>query len=187
VPERLTQHDIAARIGGSREMVNRIVKDLTAGGYISVDAKQITVHKKLPRTGEGAGAPAHRRWPPKCASGTKPLCQATARTDDRKPKVVSIGQAISAGPEQDKETTMINRKNLSGESAFFAVTAIAICAVLWQRWQPCWPRRQRPPAFSMNSTATYAGPTGYFPDQFVNQAKENRADAGRCTTEPVPD
>src|ERR1700704_3215707 len=48
VPERLTQHDIAARIGGSREMVNRIVKDLTAGGYISVDAQQITVHKKLP-------------------------------------------------------------------------------------------------------------------------------------------
>jgi CRP/FNR family cyclic AMP-dependent transcriptional regulator len=48
VSERLTQHDIAARIGGSREMVNRIVKDLTAGGYISVDAKQITVHKKLP-------------------------------------------------------------------------------------------------------------------------------------------
>jgi CRP/FNR family cyclic AMP-dependent transcriptional regulator len=48
VPERLTQHDIAARIGGSREMVSRIVKDLTAGGYISIDAKQITVHKKLP-------------------------------------------------------------------------------------------------------------------------------------------
>jgi len=48
VPERLTQHDIAARIGGSREMVNRIVKDLTAGGYISVEAKHIAVHKKLP-------------------------------------------------------------------------------------------------------------------------------------------
>jgi CRP/FNR family cyclic AMP-dependent transcriptional regulator len=48
VLEPLTQHDIAARIGGSREMVGRIVKDLTAGGYISVDAKQITVHKKLP-------------------------------------------------------------------------------------------------------------------------------------------
>jgi CRP/FNR family cyclic AMP-dependent transcriptional regulator len=48
VPERLTQQDIAARIGGSREMVNRIVKDLTAGGYISVDAKQIKVHKRLP-------------------------------------------------------------------------------------------------------------------------------------------
>lgn len=48
VPERLTQHDIAARIGGSREMVSRIVKDLTAGGYISIDAKHITIHKKLP-------------------------------------------------------------------------------------------------------------------------------------------
>ncbi len=48
VAERLTQHDIAARIGGSREMVSRIVKDLTAGGYISIDAKHITVHKKLP-------------------------------------------------------------------------------------------------------------------------------------------
>jgi CRP/FNR family cyclic AMP-dependent transcriptional regulator len=48
VPERLTQTDIAARIGGSREMVNRIVRDLTAGGYISVDAKQIKVHKRLP-------------------------------------------------------------------------------------------------------------------------------------------
>ena len=48
VPERLTQHDIAARIGGSREMVSRIVKDLTAGGYISIEAKHITVHKKLP-------------------------------------------------------------------------------------------------------------------------------------------
>jgi len=48
VPERLTQQDIAERIGGSREMVNRIVKDLTAGGYISVDAKHIKVHKRLP-------------------------------------------------------------------------------------------------------------------------------------------
>ena len=48
VPERLTQTDIAARIGGSREMVNRIVRDLTAGGYISVDARQITIHKRLP-------------------------------------------------------------------------------------------------------------------------------------------
>ena len=48
IPERLTQHDLAARIGGSREMVSRIVKDLTAGGYISVEAKHISVHKKLP-------------------------------------------------------------------------------------------------------------------------------------------
>jgi CRP/FNR family cyclic AMP-dependent transcriptional regulator len=46
--ERLTQQDVAARIGGSREMVNRILKELTAGGYISVAEKRITVLKKLP-------------------------------------------------------------------------------------------------------------------------------------------
>jgi CRP/FNR family cyclic AMP-dependent transcriptional regulator len=48
IPERLTQSDIAARIGGSREMVSRIVRDLTAGGYISIDAKRIEILKKLP-------------------------------------------------------------------------------------------------------------------------------------------
>lgn len=48
VRERLTQHDIAARIGGSREMVSRIVRDLVAGGYIAVDAKHIRILKKLP-------------------------------------------------------------------------------------------------------------------------------------------
>lgn len=48
VPEPLTQHEIAARIGGSREMVSRIVRDLAAGGYISVDAKRIRILKKLP-------------------------------------------------------------------------------------------------------------------------------------------
>jgi len=48
IPERLTQSDIAARIGGSREMVSRIVRDLTAGGYIAIDAKRIQILKKLP-------------------------------------------------------------------------------------------------------------------------------------------
>ena len=48
VPERLTQSDIAARIGGSREMVSRILRDLNTGGYISIEAKRIEVHKKLP-------------------------------------------------------------------------------------------------------------------------------------------
>ncbi len=36
VPERLTQQDIADRVGASRDMVSRIFKDLTAGGYVSV-------------------------------------------------------------------------------------------------------------------------------------------------------
>ena len=48
VPERLTQHDIAVRIGGSREMVSRILRDLTAGGYVTVEARQIVLHRKLP-------------------------------------------------------------------------------------------------------------------------------------------
>jgi CRP/FNR family cyclic AMP-dependent transcriptional regulator len=48
VRERLTQSDIAARIGGSREMVSRILGDLSAGGYISIEAKQVVLHRKLP-------------------------------------------------------------------------------------------------------------------------------------------
>ena len=34
VPEKLTQQDIADRVGASREMVARILKDLTIGEYI---------------------------------------------------------------------------------------------------------------------------------------------------------
>jgi CRP/FNR family cyclic AMP-dependent transcriptional regulator len=48
VPERLTQSDLAARIGGSREMVSRILRDLVAGGYVAVEAKRIKILKKLP-------------------------------------------------------------------------------------------------------------------------------------------
>lgn len=48
VPEQLTQSEIAARIGGSREMVSRIVRDLTAGAYIAIESKRIRILKKLP-------------------------------------------------------------------------------------------------------------------------------------------
>lgn len=48
IDERLTQSEVAARIGGSREMVSRIMRDLTQGGYIEVDGKRIRVLKKLP-------------------------------------------------------------------------------------------------------------------------------------------
>jgi CRP/FNR family transcriptional regulator, cyclic AMP receptor protein len=48
VPDRMTQSEIAARIGGSREMVSRILRDLSAGGYVSIEAKQIILHRKLP-------------------------------------------------------------------------------------------------------------------------------------------
>ena len=48
VGERMTQQDIAERVGASREMVSRILKDLTLGGYISVKSSRITVLKRLP-------------------------------------------------------------------------------------------------------------------------------------------
>src|SRR5256884_3479849 len=57
VPERLTQHDIAARIGGSREEVNRILKDPAAGGHISGGTQQSTVHKKRPPPLRGGRRP----------------------------------------------------------------------------------------------------------------------------------
>jgi CRP/FNR family cyclic AMP-dependent transcriptional regulator len=48
IPEKMTQKDIAARVGASREMINRILRDLTAGGYVSVDAGVITINKTPP-------------------------------------------------------------------------------------------------------------------------------------------
>ena len=52
VGEKLSQQqDIANMVGASREMVNRILKDLSERGYISVESKSITIHnEKLPLT-----------------------------------------------------------------------------------------------------------------------------------------
>jgi CRP/FNR family cyclic AMP-dependent transcriptional regulator len=48
IPEKLTQKDIAARVGASREMINRILRDLTAGGYVSLEDGRITINKAPP-------------------------------------------------------------------------------------------------------------------------------------------
>ncbi len=48
IREKLTQKDIASMVGASREMVSRIFKDLTTGGYISVESGIITINEKLP-------------------------------------------------------------------------------------------------------------------------------------------
>lgn len=48
IPEKLTQQDIADRVGASREMVARILKDLTIGEYIRQDNRMIVLQKKLP-------------------------------------------------------------------------------------------------------------------------------------------
>lgn len=48
VAEKLTHQDIANRVGASREMISRILKDLAAGGYITVERKIITLNRQLP-------------------------------------------------------------------------------------------------------------------------------------------
>lgn len=49
IREKLTQQDIASRVGASREMVSKILKDLATGGYLSISQKRITIHKAPPR------------------------------------------------------------------------------------------------------------------------------------------
>lgn len=48
IEQKLTHQDIANMVGASREMVSRILKDLSTGGYITVDKKHITINEKLP-------------------------------------------------------------------------------------------------------------------------------------------
>ena len=48
IEERLTQKDIASRVGASREMVSLILKDLTAGGYIKNEGKNIVIERTPP-------------------------------------------------------------------------------------------------------------------------------------------
>jgi CRP/FNR family cyclic AMP-dependent transcriptional regulator len=48
IPQRLTQQDIASRIGASREMVSRILKDLSTGGYLTQTRTGILLHRKPP-------------------------------------------------------------------------------------------------------------------------------------------
>ena len=48
MPEKITQQEIAERVGASRDMVSRIFRDLTAGGYITVENRIITINKKPP-------------------------------------------------------------------------------------------------------------------------------------------
>ena len=49
IENKPSQQEIAARVGASREMVGRILDDLTAGGYIKVEKDRITIAKALPR------------------------------------------------------------------------------------------------------------------------------------------
>ena len=46
--KQITHQAIASRVGASREMVSRLLKDLEKGGYIELGVKRITLKKKLP-------------------------------------------------------------------------------------------------------------------------------------------
>lgn len=49
VEEQWTQHDYGARIGASRDVIARLFRDLSAGGYITVNPdRTIVLHRKLP-------------------------------------------------------------------------------------------------------------------------------------------
>ena len=48
ISQRLTQQEIASRIGASREMVSRILKDLSEGGYLTQSRTGIVLHRKPP-------------------------------------------------------------------------------------------------------------------------------------------
>jgi CRP/FNR family cyclic AMP-dependent transcriptional regulator len=50
IPGRITQQDIANRIGATREMVNHVFSDLIRGGHIALDAQhRITLQGTLPK------------------------------------------------------------------------------------------------------------------------------------------
>jgi CRP/FNR family cyclic AMP-dependent transcriptional regulator len=48
VAERLSQQDIANRVGASRDMVSRVFKELVKGGYLVVDHRVIVIKRKPP-------------------------------------------------------------------------------------------------------------------------------------------
>ncbi len=48
IDQKLTHQEIANRVGASREMVSRIMKDLTDGGYIRVESGRMIISRHLP-------------------------------------------------------------------------------------------------------------------------------------------
>lgn len=50
IGEPLTHQQMASRIGCSREMVSKILKDLSDGGYLDISRKSIEIRRKLPES-----------------------------------------------------------------------------------------------------------------------------------------
>jgi CRP/FNR family cyclic AMP-dependent transcriptional regulator len=49
IDQKITHQEIASMVGASREMVSRILKDLSNKGYIKVERRRITLFEKLAR------------------------------------------------------------------------------------------------------------------------------------------
>jgi CRP/FNR family cyclic AMP-dependent transcriptional regulator len=48
VTGRITHQELAGRVGSSREMISKILKELRVGGYISIQDHCVHLHKELP-------------------------------------------------------------------------------------------------------------------------------------------
>lgn len=48
IRRRMTQQDLANLVGASREMVNRILRELVAGDYIEIHHQYMLLKRKLP-------------------------------------------------------------------------------------------------------------------------------------------
>ncbi len=48
IREKISHQELANQVGSSREMVSKIMKDLTTGGYLSIERKTVRILKPLP-------------------------------------------------------------------------------------------------------------------------------------------
>ena len=48
IHNRPTQQELASMVGASREMINKIMHELTKGGYVTIEDKVMVINKKLP-------------------------------------------------------------------------------------------------------------------------------------------
>ena len=48
IEERITQRELANRVGCSREMVSRVMKDLEEGGYVRAEGRRLVIERPLP-------------------------------------------------------------------------------------------------------------------------------------------
>jgi len=70
---------------------------------------------------------------------------------------------------------MIDSKNSAGEPGPFNLFTLAVAALAISATVAAIQLTPAEATSRVSATATYAGPSGYFPDEYVNQAKEIEA------------